>query len=59
MFIMHCSCGNEMYCSNEESRTAWQCEACGQWYDMFGYVVEPPIGEVVPEYVTCMTQEDF
>ncbi len=59
MFIMRCSCGNEMYCSNEESRTAWQCETCGQWYDMFGYAVEQPVGEVVPEYVTCMTQEDF
>lgn len=59
MFIMRCSCGNEMYCSNEESRTAWQCEECGTWYDMFGYVVTPPVGEVVPEHVTCMTQEDF
>ena len=56
---MRCSCGNEMYCSNEESRTAWQCEECGQWYDMFGYSVASPVGEVVPEHVTCMTQEDF
>lgn len=59
LFILTCACGNELYCSNEESRTAWQCEMCGQWYDMFGYPTSQPSGEIVPEGVTCMTQEDF
>lgn len=59
MFLLTCNCGNELYCSNEESRMAWQCEVCGQWYDRFGYPVQPPADEVVPEHVTCMTMEDF
>lgn len=59
MFILKCECGNELYCSNEESRTAWQCEACGRWYDMFGCVIAPPADETVPEDVTCMTFEGF
>ncbi|MCF2670292.1 MAG: hypothetical protein MR451_06880 [Clostridiales bacterium] len=59
MFILKCPCGNELYCSNEESRTAWQCDVCGQWLDMFGFPADKPVGEAVPDDVTCMTFEGF
>ena len=47
MFILKCPCGNELYCSNEESRTAWQCDVCGQWLDMFGFPADKPVGEAL------------
>lgn len=27
---------------DETEATAWQCDACGQWYDFFGVKVDPP-----------------
>lgn len=59
MFILHCACGNELYCSNEESCNAWKCEKCGNWYDMFGYPVQKSVEENMPQNMTCMVQEDF
>lgn len=60
MTILTCECGNEIYIMDETEATAWQCDACGQWYDLFGNRLRrPPAGETVPEGVTCMTQEDF
>ena len=57
MFIIRCTCGNEIYASNEETRTAWQCDACGKWYDMFGYPA-PPEPEL-PEGTSFMTFDGF
>lgn len=42
MTILTCKCGNEIYIMDETSETAWQCDACGQWYDFFGVPVPPP-----------------
>lgn len=43
MFVLRCVCGEELYCSGEEDATeAWQCEACGRWYDYFGYEIPSP-----------------
>lgn len=54
MFILNCACGNEVYCSNEESCTAWQCEACGAWLDMFGCPAEPPVQTMDSRMANCM-----
>ncbi|WP_373164711.1 hypothetical protein [Agathobaculum sp. Marseille-P7918] len=35
MTILTCECGNEIYIMDETQATAWQCDACGQWYDFF------------------------
>lgn len=42
MTILQCDCGNEIYIMDETDASAWQCEACGQWYDFFGCKVGPP-----------------
>lgn len=42
MTILACECGNEIYIMDETEATAWQCDACGQWYDFFGVKVVPP-----------------
>lgn len=42
MTILTCECGNEIYIMDETGATAWQCDACGQWYDFFGVKVAPP-----------------
>ena len=42
MTILTCACGNEIYIMDETAATAWQCDACGQWYDFFGVKVPPP-----------------
>lgn len=41
MTILTCECGNEIYIMDETEATAWQCDACGQWYDFFGVKVAP------------------
>lgn len=58
VFILKCACGNELYCSNEQSRTMWSCDVCGQWYDMFGYPVIPPEDLEIPAEMNFMAQED-
>ena len=42
MTILTCECGNEIYIMDETEATAWQCDACGQWYDFFGVNVPSP-----------------
>ena len=42
MTILNCECGNEIYIMDETAATAWQCDACGQWYDFFGVKVPDP-----------------
>ena len=42
MTILTCECGNEIYIMDETEATAWQCDACEQWYDFFGVKVAPP-----------------
>ena len=42
MTILTCECGNEIYIMDETEATAWQCDACGEWYDFFGIKVVPP-----------------
>ncbi len=42
MTILNCDCGNEIYIMDETAATAWQCEACGQWYDFFGVKLRGP-----------------
>ena len=42
MTILTCECGNEIYIMDETEATAWQCDACGQWYDFFGVKVPSP-----------------
>ena len=48
MTILTCECGNEIYIMDETEATAWQCDACGQWYDFFGVKVAPP-GQTEPK----------
>ena len=43
MFILTCSCGNEIFCNEEDRLLAWQCEECGQWYDFFGTKIPAPV----------------
>ena len=47
MTILTCECGNEIHIMDETGATAWQCDACGQWYDFFGVKVAPP-GQTEP-----------
>ena len=42
MFIIECDCGNELYISSGDDRSAWQCDACGKWLNFFGQEVRPP-----------------
>lgn len=46
MFILQCKCGNELFCEEQDDPQAWQCEICGQWYDLIG----TPIKEPAPAY---------
>ncbi len=42
MFIIHCDCGEEVYCNEEDQTLAWRCLGCGQWYDLFGSKILAP-----------------
>lgn len=42
MFIMECKCGNEIFGNEEDEQGAWQCDECGQWYDLFGQPIAAP-----------------
>lgn len=39
MFILTCTCGNEIFGDEEDSAAAWQCDQCGKWFDYFGHEV--------------------
>lgn len=43
MFILECKCGNEIYCTQNETCMYWQCDACGTWYNIFGIEENPQI----------------
>ncbi len=43
MFTIQCKkCDNELWCNEQELAQLWQCEVCGQWYDLFGTPREKP-----------------
>lgn len=48
MTILQCDCGQEIYIMDEREATAWQCDACGQWYNLFQQKVAPPQAEQKP-----------
>ena len=54
LFIIRCTCGEEVYCANELVRTAWKCTECGQWLDSCGYPVREPEDAAEYESLNCM-----
>ncbi|MCI8855511.1 MAG: hypothetical protein HFH26_03060 [Clostridiaceae bacterium] len=40
MFILTCTCGNEIFGDEEDAAAAWQCDQCGKWFDYFGCEVD-------------------
>lgn len=37
-----CSCGEEIYIDGNGYYGAWECPACGKWYNAFGQELLPP-----------------
>lgn len=47
---------------DETEATAWQCDACGQWYDFFGVKVTPPAqreNKISPHLINWSAGEDL
>ncbi len=36
MFVLTCTCGNEIFGDEEDAAAAWRCDQCGKWFDYFG-----------------------
>lgn len=58
MFILNCICGNEIFGDEEDDCAAWQCDACGKWFNYFGQEVPPP-GQRAPSAAFKDFDPDF
>ncbi len=62
LFIITCTCGNEVYGDEEDERQAWQCEGCGKWWDFFANEITAQQAQAqvarLPEYDTGEDDED-
>lgn len=52
--ILQCDCGEEIFIFDEGEATAWQCDACGQWYNLFQQKVAPPETAQTPKVMPYM-----